>query len=258
MRRGFFAATFRILGVAVVAAPSCGDDGGTPEGAERSGPGAGGGSKVQKAGAVPEVSGGAEAEGPKAVMGDAWSNATLGVERSAEAGAEGAEVEFRCEWAEGESCGTVYPKVFVEEETGERAPFEALWDHGGKLPCGTYDVRIDIDGPPSSRIGEARIRHLALTAPGAYDVTIDLHAAQLALPLETYRSVRVFPAGTHAEHEPGSVPEALEIGRYDQYHKKGVMPSGTFDLLVEREGAEAAWRPGYTLPAGGEVKSLED
>ncbi len=92
-----------------------------------------------------------------------------------------AEAQFNSEWTLGENAGNVYPKTFTLSNSGKTVKMNFLWDDGGDIPAGTYNVAVDIDGMP----GSGKINNLKLSAGTAYDVYIDFKAAKIDIDLKT-------------------------------------------------------------------------
>ena len=194
---------------------------------------------------------------PVAEFGESWSAATVELDvEDADIDDSLARVGFACEWTDGQKAGVAYPQEFVRADSGETVALDFEWDSGGSIPAGVYDVRVELDNV----VGEGWVRDLDLARGTSTDVTVDLNAAQLAVPLDEVRSVKVFPAGTCDDYEArnmlDSVPEDLELTRYDEYHRKAIAPSGTFDLQVTYADDTTEWLTDYEIPANARVVEL--
>lgn len=194
---------------------------------------------------------------PVADFGEHWSAATVETDdQEADVDDEVARVGFACVWTDGQGAGVAYPQEFVNVESGDEVALDFEWDSGGTVPAGVYDVRVELD----NIVGEGWIRDLDLAGGAATDVTVDLNAAQLAVPLDEVKAVKVYPAGTHEDYESrnmlDSVPEDLELTRYDEYHRDAIAPSGVFDLQVTYADDTTEWFTGYEIPADARVVEL--
>ena len=141
-------------------------------------------------------------------------------------------------------------------ESGDSVELTFEWDSGGTIPAGVYDARVELDNV----VGEGWIRDLTLEGGMATSVTVDLNAAQLAIPLDEVRSDKVYPAGTYYDYEGrnmlDSIPEDLELTRYDEYHRDAIAPSGMFDLEVTSADDTVEWLTDYEIPANARVVEL--
>lgn len=208
--------------------------------------------------AAPEAA--PDVDPPAVELGDAWSNAELEIEAPNSThgmGAEMARAEFWCEWTDGESGGTVYPQRFVDVATGEEVAMDFMWDHGGNIPAGVYDVLVDADFPGP---GEGWLRNVPLEGPRALRVTIDLNATKIEVPLGEIKQIVVYPAGTYADFASrnmlDAIPDDVELTRYDEYNRTCIAPSGEVDLRVTYYNDEVEWLEGYTLPPNSKVTEL--
>ncbi|HKJ67836.1 MAG TPA: hypothetical protein VKA68_07750 [bacterium] len=198
---------------------------------------------------------------PAVELGDAWDNVEVQVERSRDRhdmGGEMARAEFNCEWTDGQKAGTVYPQEFVDAETGEEAPMDFMWDHGGNIEAGVYDVLVDIDHPGP---GECWLRNIPLKGERVLNVVIDLNAAKIEVPLGKIQEVAVFPVGTYEDYESrnmlDAIPEEVELALYNEYNRDCFAPSGSVDLRVTYIGDEVEWMEGYELPANSKVTEMQ-
>ncbi len=194
---------------------------------------------------------------PVAEFGESWSAAAVETDvEEAEIDETVARVGFECVWTDGQGAGVAYPQEFVDVDSGDTVALTFEWDSGGTIAPGVYDVRVELDNV----VGEGWIRDLTLEGGAATDVTVDLNAAQLAIPLDEVRSVKVYPAGTYDDYEDrnmlDSIPEDLELTRYDEYHRDPIAPSGVFDLEVTYTDETVEWLTGYEIPANARVVEL--
>ena len=202
----------------------------------------------------------ASAEPVATDFGSAWGNAEVRLEAgdSHELGGDRIVAEFDCVWTDGQKAGVAYPQRFVSTDSGEEVPMEFMWDNGGKVAQGVYDVLVEVDG----RAGTGWIRDLPLTGKSRLRVVLDLNACQFTLPLDTYRQVIVYPEGTYADFESrnmlDAIPEDLELSRYNQYNRGqwAVAPSGTFDLKVTYNDETTEWLESYELPENARINEL--
>ncbi len=196
---------------------------------------------------------------PAADFGDAWKNAAIRIKSgdTHELGADMARASFLCEWTDGQSAGTTYPQKFVDVNTGEEVSMELLWDHGGNIQEGVYDVLVEVDYPGP---GEGWLRNIPIKGKHALDIIIDLHATKIEMSLEEIEQVVVFPEGTYADYESRNmldeIPEDAEITRYDMYNPDCIAPSGVLDLRVTYPSGEVDWIEGYRLAPDSKVTEL--
>jgi hypothetical protein len=194
-------------------------------------------------------------------FGAHWPGATVRVEAKGvvdNLGAGLARVSFDVEWTRGQTNGVLYPKKFVDPQTQKEVPLDPMWDNGGTIKAGVYDVFVQHDG----RFGTGWIRGLRLAGPRQLHVVVDMNAAMLDLPLTTYAEVVVFPAGTYATATANGTLKRLStdaaISWYNSENKGAfaVAPAGKVDLKVVHAGGKVEWRPGYVLPANTRVQKL--
>ena len=203
---------------------------------------------------------------PVAEFGESWTGTTVETDvEEAEIDETVARVGFECVWTDGQGAGVAYPQEFEDVESGESVELTFEWDSGGTIAPGVYDARVELDNYDArveldNVVGEGWIRDLTLDGGVATSVTVDLNAAQLAIPLDEVRSVKVYPAGTYDDYEDrnmlDSVPEDLELARYDEYHRDAIAPSGVFDLEITYTDETVEWLTGYEIPANARVVEL--
>lgn len=203
----------------------------------------------------------APANPPRADFGDAWSPAAVVlVEQTGNHGlADGmAQAVFSSLWTSGESAGNVYPKEFVSVATGEPVEMEFLWDSGGNIAAGVYDVRVDVDGAP----GEGWIRNVDISGPQALKITVNFNAAQFVVPLDEVQQIAAFPAGTYAEYSGknmlDSVPSERALTVYDEYNRGiwAVVPATVVDLRVVHADGSVEWMADYEIPSNTRIVKL--
>ena len=198
---------------------------------------------------------------PTADFGQAWKGVTVQVSSTGDAHGLGkgmAEAVFAITWTEGQGAGVLYPKKFVDTATKQEVPMNFLWDVGGDIKAGTYDILVEHDG----RLGKGWLRNVRLEGPEKLRVVVDMNACMLDLPLGTYREVVVYPAGTYADYEArgmaDAIPDELAITWYDAENRgvAGLAPGGIFDLKVVRADGRVEWRQRYTLRPNSKLKEL--
>lgn len=203
----------------------------------------------------------ATAAPPTADFGPNWAGVTVQVEPTEEAHglADGmARAVFEVVWTEGQTAGVLYPKKFVDTSTNQEVTMEFLRDNGGNIEAGVYDILIDHDG----RLGEGWLKSVKLDGPNELRVVVDMNACMLALPLETYPTVTVYPAGTYQEYqarnELDSIPDKVAISWYNSENKgaAALAPSGKVDLKLTHADGTSEWRQGYELPANRKLGQL--
>lgn len=157
---------------------------------------------------------------------------------------------FNSEWTLGENAGNVYPKKFVVSGTDKEVPMDFMWDSGGKIDPGVYDVYVDVDGLP----GEGWIRNLKLDGKTAYEVYISFKAARFHISLNDGDDVYVYPAGSYAKYEGlgrlDSIPEEILISSFSAYTENRDMyfliPAVPVDLRFKHTNGEIEWFKDYT------------
>ncbi len=198
---------------------------------------------------------------PNADFGPNWAGVTIQVEPTEEAHglADGmAQAAFQVVWSEGQTAGVIYPKKFVDTATNQEVAMEFLGDNWGNIKAGVYNILVDHDG----RLGEGWLKNVKLDGPDKLRVVVDMNACMLALPLETYPNVTVYPAGTYQEYEArnelDSIPDKLEISWYNSENKgaAALAPSGKVDLKLTHADGTSEWRQGYELPANQKLEQL--
>ena len=197
---------------------------------------------------------------PVADFGDAWSAAAVLVEQTGGHGlSKGmAQAVFSSLWTAGESAGNVYPKEFVSVVTGETVEMELLWDDGGNIAAGVYDVRVDVDGRPR----EGWLRNVDISGSQALEITVNFNASQFAVSLDEVQQIAAFPSGTYAEYSGknmlDSVPAEKVLTIYDEYNGGiwAVVPAGVVDLRVVLADGTVEWLEGYELPSNTRILEL--
>lgn len=173
-----------------------------------------------------------------------------------------AEAHFYSEWTLDESAGIVYPKTFTSSDTGAEEAMDFLWDTGGDIDAGTYDVRVDIDGT----VGSGTIRNLTLEKGTAYNVYVSFRAAKMDIELQTDGDdVYVFPSGTYEKYEGlgrlDSIPEEIIISHVNSYTERNpiyrLIPAGTpLDILRTYSGGDAKWYTDYIATPESVIRQL--
>ncbi len=198
---------------------------------------------------------------PTADFGSHWPGVTVSVESTGEMSdlAEGmSHAKFEVEWTEGQSAGVLYPKKFVVAGTDNEVAMQFDADTAGDIAAGVYDVQVSQDG----RLGDGWLRNVRLEGPDSLRVVVDMNACMLALPLDVYSEVMVYPAGTYqdyqAKNQLDAIPDDDAISWYNSENKGAwaVAPSGKVDLKVTHADGTVEWRQGYELPANRKLEQL--
>lgn len=198
---------------------------------------------------------------PVVDFGEIWSAGEITVEQlEDEHGlSDGmARVTFESEWTAGESAGLVYPKEFIGSDSGETVEMDFMWDDGGNIPAGVYDVRIDIDGRP----GEGWLRNIDISGDKTLLVTVNFNAAKLDLPLDEIEKVVAFPAGTYDRYkdleklDTDSRDDAISWHDAENKGIYAVIPATTLDLQVWHADGSIEWLAGYDVPGNSVLSQL--
>ena len=196
----------------------------------------------------------------KADFGPWWKAVTVKTEVEGDPQASGtALAKFFCEWTDGLGAGVVYPKKFIDTKTKKEVKMDFLWDNGGKIPAGVYDVEVEQDGV----LGKGWLRTVALTSKGSIRVTVLMNAAMFDLDLNKYSEVVVYPPGTYSKYKErgmlDSIPDKLNIARYNSENRgaAGLAPSGKFDLHVKMADGTDKWLQNYDIKGNRKIKELK-
>ncbi len=151
-------------------------------------------------------------------FGKFWTGTVRIEEKSKSDLGNDAQVVFYSEWTLGEDAGNVYPKKFTLSNSGEEVKMNSLWDKGGNIHEGTYDVFVDIDGMP----GTGTVKNLKLEKGKRYEVYITFNAARINVPLKTDGDVIfVYPAGTYDKYKNlgrlNNIPKEIAINIVSSY-----------------------------------------
>ncbi len=172
------------------------------------------------------------------------------------------EVRFSSEWTLGESAGIVYPKTFTLSKSGEEVKMDSLWDNGGTVPAGTYDIFVDIDGMPKT----GTIKNLNLKKGVSYEVYLLFTAAKIDIPLQTDGDeILVYPAGIYSKYNSlgrlDNIPKEIAINSVSSYTENNpiywLIPARIpLDVLRTTSSGETNWFTNYIATPESFVKSL--
>ena len=160
-------------------------------------------------------------------------------------------VTFDSEWTTGENAGNVYPKQFISLETGQPVELDGMWDKGGKIPAGTYDVKVDVDGNP----GSGWVRNLTLKEKTDSSVIIHFNAAKLNIELNgDGEEIYTYPAGTHDKYEglgrlndiPGDIAVTANSSYTENNQVYWLIPSVPLDVEYRHADGSVDWFLDYT------------
>lgn len=137
-----------------------------------------------------------------------------------------------------------------------------LWDNGGNIEAGVYDVLVDVDGMP----GTGTIKNLKLENKTGYNVYISFRAAKIDIPMETDGDdIFVYPAGTRDKYEKlgrlDNIPEDLLINHVNSYNDNNpiwkLIPAGVpLDILRTFSNGDSKWFTDYTAVPESFIKHL--
>ncbi len=173
-----------------------------------------------------------------------------------------AEVKFYSEWTLGEKAGNVYPKKFTLSNSGKEVKMNFLWDHGGDIPSGTYDVVVNIDGMP----GTGSIKNLKLEKGTFYNLFIVFKAAKIDITLKTDGDeIIVYPAGTYDKYKKlgrlDNIPKQVEINHLSSYTERNpiywLIPADIpLDILWKHSNGDIRWFKNYKATPESFIKHL--
>ncbi len=174
-----------------------------------------------------------------------------------------AEAQFNSEWTLGENAGNVYPKTFTLSNSGKTVKMNFLWDDGGDIPAGTYNVAVDIDGMP----GSGKINNLKLSAGTAYDVYIDFKAAKIDIDLKTDGDeVITYPQKTYEKYKKlgrlNNIPKELAINAVSSYTDGNpiywLIPAGIpLDIVQKHSDGTEEWHKNFIATPESFIKKLQ-
>jgi len=171
------------------------------------------------------------------------------------------QATFDSEWTKGENAGNVFPKQFISVETGSPVDMNFLWDNGGEIPAGTYDVQVDIDGNPEG----GWIRNLKLSEKTNYTVIIHLNAAKLNIELEgDGDEIYTYPAGTHDKYDGlgrlDDIPDDLVVTMNSSYTERNqiywMVPSVPLDVEFRHADGSVDWFINYSSVPESAINQL--
>ncbi len=176
---------------------------------------------------------------------------------------DNAEAQFYSEWTLGENAGNVYPKVFTSSKMGNNGNMEFLWDNGGVIKAGTYDVVVDIDGMP----GTGTVKNLKLEKGIVYNVYISFNAAKIDVNLETDNDdIYVYPSGTYDKYKGlgrlDGIPEELLISHVNSYTEKNqiywLIPAGIpIEIFRTYSNGDSKWFKDFTASPESFVRQFQ-
>ncbi|RKX88396.1 MAG: hypothetical protein DRP59_12285 [Spirochaetes bacterium] len=196
-------------------------------------------------------------------FGPYWTG-TVRMEKESNTGLkDNAEAVFYSEWTMGESAGNVYPKSFTSTVTGSEEQMDFLWDKGGDIKAGIYDVVVDVDGMP----GTGTIKNLELKKGTEYNIYLSFNAAKVAIDFQTDGDdLYVYPAGTYSKYEDlgrlDNIPEELLINHINSYNENNaiwwLIPAGVpLDIYRTHSNGDAEWFKDYTAKPESFIKNFE-